>query len=59
MNTHRLIAALAAARRRTQRIPVPARLPELHALQRRAAATRPGGDSRPVQYARALFDDVQ
>jgi len=59
MNTRRLLEVLVAARRRTQRIPVPAQLPELRALQRRVVAARLGGDSRPVRAARALFDDVQ
>jgi hypothetical protein len=53
------LLALVAARARMRPIAVPARLPEWRALQRRVVAARLGGDSRPVNAARALFDDVQ
>jgi hypothetical protein len=59
MNARRLLTTLMAARSRTRRIAVPARPPELLALQRRVVAARLGGDSRPVKAARTLFDDVQ
>ncbi len=59
MNARRLLLTLVAARARTRRLALPARLPELRALQRRVVAARLGGDSRPVPAARALFDDVQ
>jgi len=59
MNTRQLLALLVATRGRPQPVPVPARLPELRTLQRRVLAARLGGNSRPVQAARALFDDVQ
>ena len=59
MDTRRLLTALVAARARTRRVAVPDRLPEWRALQRRVAAARLGGNSRPLHAARVPFDDVQ
>ncbi|MBS0387362.1 MAG: hypothetical protein JSR15_02690 [Proteobacteria bacterium] len=65
MNTHRLLAALAAARNRPRRIAHTLQLPQyqrdlpLPLLERRVVAARLGGGARPVRPSRELFDDVQ
>ena len=54
-----LLSSLVAARERTRRITAPASAADLRALQRRVIAARLGGDSRPINAGRELFDDVQ
>jgi len=65
MNTHRLLAALIAARNRPRRIantlqPLQYQrdLP-LPLLERRVVAARLGGGVGPGRASRELFDDVQ
>lgn len=65
MNTHRLLAALVAARNRPRRIANTLQLPQyqrdlsLPLLERRVVAARLGGGTGPVRPSRELFDDVQ
>ena len=54
-----LLSSLIAARERTRRITAPICAADLRTLQRRVIAARLGGDSRPINAGRELFDDVQ
>jgi len=65
MNTHRLLAALVAARNRPRRIATRVQLTQyqrdlpLPLLERRVVAARLGGGVGSVRPSRELFDDVQ
>lgn len=65
MDTHRLLAALIAARNRPRRIANTLQLPQyqrdlpLPLLERRVVAARLGGGEGPDRASRGLFDDVQ